>query len=113
MARRLPLVAALILGAGCGSSASSGETPDGAPPGVATDGAAGGGGDGAPSMGADAGSASDATAAGDARAGSDASADTSTGISDAGVAPLDSSVAGWVLTWSDEFDGADGSAADP
>src|SRR5882672_5668379 len=79
-------------GAGGDSSASSDDATGGdVPPGVGSDGAAPGSGD-------------DSSAPGSAL---ESGAPGSTDSSDAGALP------GWKLTWSDEFNGPDGSAVDP
>src|SRR5580692_8413594 len=84
-----------------------------------------GGGGGRPGVSSDAASGADSTVPTSADAGpSAADATTSgsreTGLPDAGVdasGPMDASeesaIPGWTLTWSDEFDGPDGSAVDP
>ena len=51
-----------------------------------------------------------ASSAGASGAGASSAGASSAGASSAGAA---GSLAGWTLTWSDEFNGADGSAADP
>jgi beta-glucanase (GH16 family) len=104
------------LAAGCSSSGTppaGGAPGDGAPPGSSSGASADGGGEdaygdsGAPSdaPAPDAHTSPDATAHGDAMPSADARPPPD--------APSDSAIAGWTLTWSDEFDGADGSPVDP
>jgi beta-glucanase (GH16 family) len=111
----VPALLALVLTSACGgSSVGDSGAPKGAP-------------DGAPLDAQDASvpSGSDASAAGaaiaDASKGEGAAIDpTGAAGSDAAVgdataedAADDSAIPGWTLTWSDEFNGADGSAVDP
>ena len=107
-----PTLLATLVAAGCSGGSSAGNAPARS---------TGGGGTGDSSV------ASDDAAGGDVPPTGASDASTPVGADDAsappaspdsgGAGPADSSVAsdlpGWTLTWSDEFDGPDGSAVDP
>jgi beta-glucanase (GH16 family) len=99
--RLLPVLACAVVAACSSSSGTNGASPDG-------------------SSGDEGGTTSDASPAesgsGHDGSSSDASgADGTAGGEGGGVADAgdDSAIPGWTLSWSDEFDGADGSPADP
>jgi beta-glucanase (GH16 family) len=98
--RPVPLVAVLAAAAGCGSSNGSTASPSGSTSSrTGTSSAASG------AVSSTAGSASRSSS------GSAATSASTSSPGDAGA--TDAALAGWTLTWSDEFDGADGSAVDP
>lgn len=101
----LPALALTFLAVACGASAAGSSNADGGA--GLSPGPDGGG------LGDDAAAGGDATSGGDSSApkgDAGARGDASQGPADA--AP-DTSVAGYTLTWSDEFNGADGSPPDP
>jgi beta-glucanase (GH16 family) len=114
-----PLALALVAacsGASSGTDANggagdSGGLADGSGAGASSGASSGGSGGSSGSSGAGA-SSSGGSGGGDAAA---QGADGSSGsVSDAASgSPADAAIAGWTLTWSDEFNGPDGSAVDP
>jgi beta-glucanase (GH16 family) len=108
----LALVAAACSGGGAGSAQGSGE---GGLPGVASDSGSAPdapSGDDAPASGSSSSSGSGSGSGASSGSGSGGATEGGGG-SDAGSAsPPDAALAGWTLTWSDEFNGADGSAVD-
>jgi beta-glucanase (GH16 family) len=109
-ARWLPCA---LLAAGASLFACSGGSSGGASPGD------GGGGDtGSGSHDAGAGDSSTGQGHDGGASGPDAGTDATSSGGDAGDAGIvdagpDTALPGWTLTWSDEFDGPDGSAVDP
>ncbi len=108
----LRIAAFSVLVVSCGSQASTGamSAPDGGAATVA--------GDGGSRPEADASAASDAAVVGvappvEAGDGRDSAASSTSDSGFDGGTGVDAALAGWTLTWSDEFDGPDGSAVDP
>ncbi|HEX8789659.1 MAG TPA: glycoside hydrolase family 16 protein [Polyangiaceae bacterium] len=98
--RVLVLLASVVVAACSSSSGTNGASPDGS---------SGGGDEGG--MSSDA--SIDTGAAIDASAGADASSTKDAGGGGIADAADESAIPGWTLSWSDEFNGADGSPADP
>jgi len=107
MPNRIRFAWAGLIGALCAACSGTSSKPAGTGSG-ALDGSVGGGGTATPEAGAEASTGTTTGSTGDDASVEDATSG-GTGSTDAA---LDTSVPGWVLTWSDEFDRADGSAVD-
>jgi beta-glucanase (GH16 family) len=115
MGAKRAVVSALVFALGCSSSGSeggaggrSGATGGASGTGGATGGASGSGGAAGGTGGARPGSGGHASGGGGTIGPGDPAGRSGANGGAAGGVP-----AGWVLTWSDEFDGPDGSAVDP
>jgi len=111
----LALVAAACSGAGSGSGVSGGGSSSGAEAGGSSSsggGMATGGDDATTASSSGAGSSSSSGGGNASSGGSSSGGDAGGQGSDAATGASDAALAGWTLTWSDEFNGPDGSAVD-